>query len=118
MEIKLKMLPRENRLPLRKELQRIQKEGKIFHFPLFSLLVAKNGLGASRFGFIVSNKIHKRATKRNRVKRLLREGVRLQISKVRPGYDFVFLAKKRILGQDFLTVSEAVQKAFKKAGLL
>lgn len=112
------MLPKKYRLPLRYELHRIQKEGEVYQFPLFALLVAKSNLNFSRFAFIVSNKIHKKANKRNRIKRLLRESVRSFLPKVKPGFDLVFLAKKRILGEDFQTIQSAVEKSFKKTGLL
>jgi len=112
------VLPKKYRLPLRTELHRVQKEGKIYHFPYFSLLLAKNNLNLSRFAFIVSNKIHKRATKRNRIKRLLRESIRLLLPKIKPGFEAVFLTKKRILGKDFQIIQSEVKKSFKKVGLL
>ncbi len=112
------MLSRKNRLPLRTELHRIQKEGKIYHSPFFGLLIAENQLDVARFGLIVSKKIHKKAVKRNRVKRLLRESVRLLLPKLKPGFDVVFLTKRKVLGEDFQAVSSAVKKAFEKAGIL
>lgn len=112
------MLPKKNRLFLRKELHRIQKEGKVYQFPFFGLLVAKSDSPISRFAFIVSNKIHKRATKRNRIKRLLRESVRSLLPKINPGFEVVFLTKKGILGKDFQGVKSAVEKSFRTIGLL
>lgn len=112
------MLPKEHRLPLRFELHRVQKEGKPYQFSLFGLLVTKSDSPISRFAFIVSKKIHKKATKRNRIKRLLREAVRSFLPKIKPGFDVVFLVKKGILEKDFKTVQSAVEKSFKKAGLL
>ena len=112
------MLSKKHRLPLRYELHRVQKEGEVYQFPYFALLLARNNLGFSRFAFIVSNKIHKRATKRNRIKRLLRESVRSFLPITKPGFDGVFLAKKSILGKDFKTTQSAVNQAFEKTGLL
>lgn len=112
------MLSKKNRLPLRSELQRIKKEGEIFHFSFFSLLIAKNGDGLNRFGFIVSKKIHKKAVIRNRIKRLLREATQSQLAKMKPGFDVVFLIKRKILWQDFPVVSQAVEQALKEGGLL
>ena len=117
------MLPRKNRLSLRTELHRIQKEGKIYHSPFFGLLVNKRSeikdqRLESRFGLIVSKKVHKRAVKRNRVKRLLRESVRLLLPKVKPGFDAVFLTKKKILEEDFSAVSQTVSRVFEEAGIL
>lgn len=112
------MLPQKHRLFLRKELHRIQKEGKVYQFTFFGLLMVKSDSPISRFAFIVSNKIHKRATKRNRIKRLLRESIRSLLPKINPGFEVVFLTKKGILGKDFQTVQSAVRSSFKKIGLL
>ncbi len=114
------MLPKPHRLTLKTELQRLQKEGKIFHSPLFGLLVGRQPIpiGVSRFGFIISKKIHKLAVKRNRIKRLLREAVKGFLPQVKPGSDAVFLAKKKILHQELPVVQTEVQAVFKKAGLL
>lgn len=112
------MLSKKYRLPLREELHQIQKEGETYQFPLFGLLVAKNKLSVSRFGFIVSNKIHKRATKRNKIKRLLRESVQKLLPKIKPGFEVVFLVKKGILDKEFKAIQLAVKTAFKKTEII
>ena len=112
------MLPKKYRLPLRTELHRAQREGTTYQFPFFGLLVAKNKLSLSRFAFIVSNKIHKKATKRNRIKRLLGESVRSLLAKTNPGFEVVFLAKKKIVGQNLKTTRSAIVKSFKEIGLI
>lgn len=111
------MLPKKYRLPLRTKLPCLRKEGKIFHSPLFGLLVSRQ-LANSRFSFIVSKKIHQRAVRRNRIKRLLREAVRGFLPQVKPGFDAVFLAKKKILHQELPAIQTEIQAVFKKAGLL
>jgi ribonuclease P protein component len=112
------VLPPKYRLPLRYELQRVQKEGRVWQFPFFGLLVAENKRSLSRFSFIVSNKISRRATKRSKIKRLLRESVKTLLPQVKPGLDTVFLVKKGILDKDFQTVQSKVKTSFEKIGLL
>lgn len=112
------MLPRPQRLALKTELRRLRKEGKIFHSPFFGLLMDKNNLQTSRFGFIISKKIHKQAVRRNRVRRLLREAVKGLLPQVKPGFDAVFLAKKNILGQELAVLQKEVRAIFQQAGLL
>jgi len=112
------VLPQENRLALRKELHRLQKKGRIAHFPLFSLLIGQNQTKVSRFGFIISKKIDKRAVRRNRIKRLLREAIRCLLPQIEKGYDVVFLVKKGIARQDYQTILLAVKKALKRECLL
>lgn len=112
------MLPKKHRLPLRTDLVQVKEKGKLFQGELFSLLVAKKGdRDPSRFGFIISTKIHKRAVKRNRARRLLTEAIRALLLKVKPGFDVVFLAKKGIIGKELIEAEKHVEKLFKKANL-
>lgn len=114
------MLLKKHRLPLRTELKRIKKEGILIQGDLFSLLVSrqprKNQF--SRFGFIISTKIHKKAVKRNRVKRLLNEAILGLLPKIKPGFDVVFLAKKKIIEADLKEIKREVKKLFAKAGMV
>lgn len=117
------MLPKQNRLPLRTDLVRVQEKGELFQGRLFSLLVSKSAgqqvsKQPSRFGFIISTKIHKRATKRNRSRRLLIEAIRGLSSKIKPGFDCVFLAKKAIVGKELGEIKGEVERLFKKGKLL
>jgi len=116
------MLPRKHRLPLRTELTRVQEEGKLFQGRLFSLLVSRQELGTrsqpSRFGFIISTKIHKRAVKRNQARRFLIEAIRSLLSKINLGFDCVFLAKKTIVGKELSEIKKETERLFRKAGLI
>lgn len=105
------MLPKQYRLPLRKELLKIKKEGKLHPGKFFSLLVNNKGNeNFSRFGFIISKKVHKKASKRNRVRRLLIESIRSCLPKIKPGFDYVFLAKKLIVDRKLLEIKKEVEK--------
>ena len=130
------MLPKQHRLPLRTELKRIQKEGKLIQGELFSLLVSGRvhlGGGAkfdsrehlrggarppSRFGLIVSTKIHKKAVRRNRIRRLLVAAVGKMLPEIKPGFDGVFLVKKAILGKRLVVIEKEVRALFEKAGIV
>lgn len=72
---------------------------------------------ASRFGFIVSKKISKKAVERNRVRRLLSEAVRQLLAKIMSGYEVIFLAKKAMVGRGFEEILEEVKRVFRKVGL-
>lgn len=115
------MLPKKHRLPLRTDLVHVQEKGKIFQGKLFSLLISRqesvDRSQPSRFGFIISTKIHKRATKRNRARRLLIEAIRPFLSEIRPGFDVIFLAKKAIVEKQLVEIKKEVEKLFKKSKL-
>src|SRR6185369_10025583 len=88
------MLARENRLTTTQEFEKLKREGKLIQSTSFSLAYLKRkDENPSKFGFIVSTKVSKNATARNKVKRALREGVRQSFTNLTHGYDCVFLAK-------------------------
>ena len=87
------MLPRENRLQKSRDFDFVYKKGRFFNTKFFGLKYVKNGLLQSRIGFVVSTKVHKKATKRNLLKRRMREVVRLNLDNIRPGFDVVITSR-------------------------
>lgn len=113
------MLPKKSRLLLKKEFAEVRKEGQVFSGPLFGLVIARQKeVKKTRFGFVVSRKIDKRATVRNYIKRLISEAVSRLLPKVALGYDVLFLAKKSIVGGDFKEVKKETERIFRKARLV
>jgi ribonuclease P protein component len=74
-----------------------------------------NGLSLSRYGFSVTKKVGK-AVQRNRLKRLLREIMKLQ--SLRPGWDIVFIARPVAVNADYHQLERAVTKLLARAQLL
>jgi ribonuclease P protein component len=70
-----------------------------------------------RFGFVVSNKISKEATKRNRIKRLMREAVKKLLPEIKEGMNIIFLVRQKLLLKSKEEVFSEVKSALTKAGL-
>ena len=112
------MLPRENRLVRKPDFEKVKEKGEKFQSNLFGLLVYSTSNKTSRFGFVISTKLSKKAVKRNRVKRVLREQVRLLLPRIKPGFDVVFLGKKALLESSYEEIGSEVKRLFKKAKLV
>lgn len=95
------MLKKENRLKHTKDIENVFKNGKTIAGKLIFLKIFKNDLDISRFAFIVSTKISKKAVIRNKIKRQLREIVRTNLSNIKSGLDIVVVTKPNIIDKNY-----------------
>ncbi|MFH1225793.1 MAG: ribonuclease P protein component [bacterium] len=112
------MLPRQHRLIKEGDFNRAFRRGRSNFAKLIGVKVVKNNLVYSRFGFIVSNKVAKKANKRNLIKRRLRAIVHRELGKIKPGYDLVIIALGPITGSDYQAIGNEVMNCFKKLNVL
>lgn len=121
------MLPKENRLNRKADFTQVSKRGEVVQSKNFGLAYLKTGGSeASKFGFIVSNKISKKAVDRNRVKRTLRQIVRELVGNVSNGLApsslngllFVLLARKSILDASQDELKHELEGKLKQMGAL
>lgn len=112
------MLSKSYRLTQEKDFRRISVSGKSFFSHLFRLRLAKNSLKISRFAVVVSAKVSKKAVERNRLKRQLREIIRLNLGKIKGGYDISLSPNSRAVGVDYQDLEIEVLKLFSKARLV
>ena len=78
------------------------------------MIVAASSVQAPRFAFVVSTSVDKRATRRNRIKRLMREEVRTLLSNLKDNTDVVLTARS---GQED-KVTKSVEELLRRANLL
>lgn len=108
-------LPKSRRLRKRAEFQKVYEEGERVSGRLFTLFFRQSSADApGRFGMTVSRKVG-RAVVRTRVKRLLRESVRLCWDLFPQGSEAVFHAKPVLRDADFAAVQSEVKRALEKA---
>lgn len=87
-------LPRTARLRKPSEFKRVFKRPVISSDRFFKVL-AQNGIGAGpRLGMAVSRQVDRKATGRNRIKRVIRESFRQHFAGGGPAVDFVVLPRK------------------------
>lgn len=102
------MLPKINRIKKKKDFDVIFKNSKSIKTNLFVLKIAKNSLGINRFGFVVSTKVSKKATVRNKIRRRFAEVMREETSSIKSGTDLVLIALPGIEKKEFLEIKTAV----------
>lgn len=107
------------RLRASTDFERVRREGRSWTHPLLILSALPNGRPYSRFGFAVGRRIGKAVT-RNRLKRRMREAVRLRIRNggVAEGWDMIFIARRAMLDASYRQVEEAIGLLLRRAGLL
>ena len=129
------MLQKDNRLAKKRDFDLVMKHGLWIHGQFFDikyLELAKNQKffpkkedlesfkKQLRLAISVGLKISKSAVKRNRVKRQVRETMRLLIkdSVLQEGYFVLVVAKKGVLDQDYAKISEEINFLFNKARII
>ncbi len=101
-------LPRALRLKRRREFLRVQKGGRKQHTRHFLVFVRRrDDEGPTRLGITITRKVCN-AVGRNRIKRLVREGFRRARSKLPPGFDLVWIAKRDAATVQYVDVVAAV----------
>ena len=110
-------MQRDFRLRRSEDFGRLRREGRSYRHSFMTLSVASNGLAHNRYGFITGKYLGNAVT-RNRVRRLLRETVRLLHPRLHTGFDLVLIARQPIVGQPFAAVQRIVHELTQQAGML
>lgn len=107
------MLPQRFRLRRSREFARVRRAGRSVGTPLLVLYVLPRRSPQARVGFSVSKRVGN-AVVRNRVKRHMREAVRLHLPSLRPGQDLVLIARPAAASAHHGQVMESVSYLLRK----
>jgi ribonuclease P protein component len=112
-------MQKKYRLRANADFQRLRSEGRTLLHPLLMVSMLPNGLEHARFGFAVGRRIGK-ATVRNRIKRWMREAIRIKMreGELARGWDVVFIARYPIRGASYHQVDDAIGLLLRRAGLV
>ncbi len=107
------MLPRSDRLRRAKDFALLSQKGRVVYAPFYAMRLRPSQT-PTKVGFVASAKIFKTAVSRNRVKRRMREVLRLLKSEWPQGFDLLFILKVEVLKADFVELQSAVRRSFEK----
>ena len=108
-------MPREENLTKREQYTSVYDGGRTWVSTLLVMKALPNGLASSRYGLSVSKQVGM-AVVRNRIKRRLREIIRL--TPLKPGWDIVFIARKPAADASYTELRKTAEGLLSRARLL
>ena len=111
------IVKRRYRIRRNARFQEIRSRARAFSNDLLVLAALPNELPYSRFGFSVSSRIGG-AVQRNRIKRQLREIMRLRMEQIAPGWDVVIIVRRPARDADYWKLDAACARLLGRAHLL
>lgn len=114
------MLAKANRLVKNKDFSILFQRGKssINNITGLKIIQISRQQSANRFGILISNKVSKKAVKRNKIKRQIRAIIRSWQNQIKPNFDLLIIAYPAIIDQTFEQIEQSIIKNLKKLNLL
>jgi ribonuclease P protein component len=106
---------RKERLTKIHEFAAVYEKGHSWANELLVMRILPNGTSTTRFGIVTSKRVGK-AVVRNRVKRRLREGLRL--TPIESGWDIVIIARPSACTADYHHLRRSAQDLLRRSRLL
>ena len=108
------MLPQTNRLLRKKDFDNVWKNGRSAFGRLLGVKAIANNLGKNRFGIMIGLKVSKKAVKRNKIKRRLREIINASSPALNLGFDIVLTVLPAAREAEFSELKKEVEWCFKR----
>jgi ribonuclease P protein component len=94
----------------------LQGEGSVRSHSLLVVRIRRTGLEETRFGLSTGRKLGG-AVVRNRVRRRLREALRVMAPSFQPGWDVLIIARPPAIGADFHTLAGTLHNLLRRGGV-
>lgn len=110
------MLPKKNRLQKKKDIDEIFRKGETRKSGLFIVKIKNNSFEDWRFCFIVSRKVSKKASVRNRIRRRLRGFVNdslKTLASAKTGKDILIIVRPGAEKESLQEIGKALSGIFK-----
>jgi ribonuclease P protein component len=95
----------------------LQGEGTVRSHPLLVVRIRRTGLAETRFGLSTARKLGG-AVVRNRVRRRLREALRVMAPSFQPGWDVLIIARPAVVSADHEALVRALTHLLTRGGVL
>jgi ribonuclease P protein component len=113
-----KMFSKTNRLQKKNEIDSVFKKGKSFKEGPVLLKVLKTDLENPRFAFVISHKVSKRATVRNKLRRRLKNIFQKFLGDKKISMDILVIAFPGLEKKKFGELEEMTERIFKEIKLI
>jgi ribonuclease P protein component len=94
----------------------LQGEGTVRSHSLLVVRARRTDLEVTRFGLSTGRKLGG-AVIRNRVRRRLREALRVMAPSFQPGWDVLIIARPPVVAADYRTIAGALQNLLRRGGV-
>lgn len=111
------MMFKSGQLKKKKDFERVFKKGKSVNVDFLVLKFLPNELENSRLGIIVSLKVSKKAVVRNKIRRRIKEAIRLTSGNQGKQADGAIICRPGIEKMSFAQIRETIEKVLQKAGI-
>ena len=110
-------MERRFRLRRTEDFARLRQDGKTTQNRYVLMSRMPNGLTHNRYGLVTSGRVGG-AVVRNRMRRLLREAIRMLHPQLRSGFDVVLVVRQPFVQQPYDAVCRIVTDMFRQANLM
>jgi ribonuclease P protein component len=115
------MFSAKNKLKNRKDFQKVYREGKVISSGKVVFRFFKSGLPQTRIGIVVGKAMASKSTRRNRLKRILRESIRQYYGQIKPNYDIIISLVPKIKKKEkneFKKITGDMEEILKKSKII